>query len=177
MTKAKLILALALSALALAACGNDDDGDSAATSAPATTPAEAPAATTEAPQETEPAEDGKEGAELKAGDSQFGTILLDGEGQALYLFDKEKSDESECYDDCAVEWPPMLTEGEPIAGDGIDEAKLGTTERTDGTTQITYNGHPLYYYEHDAPGKILCHDVEGFGGLWLVVNPEGDAVS
>ena len=70
----------------------------------------------------------------------------------------------------------MLTEGEPEASGGADAKLLGTTDRDDGTTQVTYAGQPLYYYVDDRPGEVLCHDVVEFGGLWLVVEPSGDAV-
>ena len=96
--------------------------------------------------------------------------------QAIYLFDKEGGPKSECYGECAAAWPPVLTEGEPRAGAGTKAGLLGTTERDDGGTQVTYNGHPLYYYAHEGPGEVTCHDVDEFGGLWLVVDPAGDAV-
>ena len=70
----------------------------------------------------------------------------------------------------------MLTDGGPRAGAGLDPKLLGTTERDDGSTQVTYNGHPLYYYVDDPPGEVLCQNVDEFGGLWLVVKPSGDAV-
>ena len=71
----------------------------------------------------------------------------------------------------------MLTKGKPRAGTGADADLLGTTKRRNGKLQVTYNGHPLYYYKDDEPGRILCHNVDEFGGLWLVVNPRGNAVS
>ncbi|MCL4287942.1 MAG: hypothetical protein KJ006_09895 [Thermoleophilia bacterium] len=108
--------------------------------------------------------------------SRFGPILFDGEDRAIYYFDKEASAESECYGACAEAWPPVLTEGAPEAGGDADRALLGTTERDDGSTQVTYDGHPLYYYVDDPPGEALCHDVDEFGGLWLVVEPDGAAV-
>jgi predicted lipoprotein with Yx(FWY)xxD motif len=111
---------------------------------------------------------------IKAADSRFGTMLFDASGQAIYLFDKEKTAESQCYDACAEAWPPVLTEGPPQATGGARADKLGTTKRTDGTTQVTYAGHPLYFYAHEGKNQVLCHNVRGFGGLWLVVTPAGD---
>jgi len=70
-----------------------------------------------------------------------------------------------------------VTDGAPVAGGGADGELLGTTERPNGEVQVTYDGHPLYYYVDDAPGTILCHNVDEFGGLWLVVQPDGEAVS
>ncbi len=117
------------------------------------------------------------GTELVAADSQYGSILFDSEQRAIYLFDKESSESSQCYGACAEAWPPVLTEGEPRAGAGLDPKLLGTTDRNDGSTQVTYGGHPLYYYVDDPPGEVLCHNVDEFGGLWLVVEPRsGEAV-
>ena len=77
---------------------------------------------------------------------------------------------------CAKAWPPVLTKGKPRAGDGAKQRLLGRTERRNGRRQVTYDGHPLYYYVDDSPGNILCHDVDEFGGLWLVVEPNGKPV-
>ncbi len=108
-------------------------------------------------------------------DSDYGTMLFDERGQAIYLFDKEASDTAQCYGDCAADWPPVLTDGPPEAGNEVDAGLLGTTERDDGSVQVTYNGHPLYFYANEDPGEVLCHDVDDYGGTWLVVTPEGDA--
>jgi predicted lipoprotein with Yx(FWY)xxD motif len=117
------------------------------------------------------------GTTIATSDSQFGTILFNDDEQAIYLFDKEEGERSECYGACAEAWPPVLTEGRPQAAVEADAKLLGTTERDDGTTQVTYGGHPLYYYAHEGPGEVLCHNVAEFGGLWLVLTPQGDAVS
>jgi predicted lipoprotein with Yx(FWY)xxD motif len=161
-----------LLALALAACGDEED------SSTETSPTQA----------AEPAEDSKpggngaketadSGTEIMAAESEYGSILFDSRKQAIYLFDKETSPTSQCYDACAEAWPPVLTDGGPQAGAGADAKLLGTTERDDGSSQVTYAGHPLYYYAHEGPGQVLCHNVEEFGGLWLVVEPGGAAVS
>jgi predicted lipoprotein with Yx(FWY)xxD motif len=113
---------------------------------------------------------------VKVAASETGDILFDGDDQAIYLFDKEGSSRSECYGACAQAWPPLLTNGRPRPGPGLQATLLGTTERRDGRTQATYNGHPLYSYVSDGPGQVLCHNVEEFGGLWLVVDPAGNAV-
>jgi predicted lipoprotein with Yx(FWY)xxD motif len=127
----------------------------------------------------EPRRDGaaaSQGVTVKVAASQYGEILFDGEDQAIYLFDREGSSRSECYGACAQAWPPVLTEDQPEAGSGVDASLLGTTKRQDGTVQATYNGHPLYYYVSDPPGQVLCQNVEEFGGLWLVVDREGNAI-
>jgi predicted lipoprotein with Yx(FWY)xxD motif len=174
-----LATAAILASFALAACGDDDED-----SAPTTTPAasEGEAASAEKPASADEGSAGGEeqkpatGTTIEIADSQYGSILFDSDQQAIYLFDKETSDTSECYGDCAAAWPPVLTGGDPQAGEGIDAKQLGTTERDDGSTQVTYAGHPLYYYVDDGPGQVLCHNVEEFGGLWLVVDPSGEAV-
>lgn len=101
-------------------------------------------------------------------------MLFDDTGQAIYLFDKETTNQPECYDACADAWPPVLTDGPPLGTADVRSDLLGTTARTDGTTQVTYAGHPLYYYAHEGKNEVLCHNVTGFGGLWLVVTPTGD---
>ena len=113
---------------------------------------------------------------MKVVGSEYGRVVADRHGEALYLFDKEERARSECYGNCARAWPPLLTRGEPRAGDGIRERLLGTTRRRSGRLQVTYRGHPLYYYVADRPGLITCQDVFEFGGRWLVVGPGGRAV-
>lgn len=168
-------------ALALAACG-DDDGDGG--SSPAgneSAPAGGyggkaqPDASGDAPEERK--EQAKPGTEITVSSSQFGDIVFDGRKQAIYLFDAETTSKPECYGECAAAWPPVLTEGEPVASGAAKQSLLGTTKRDDGTTQVTYAGQPLYYYAHEGPGEVLCHNVSEFGGLWLVLDASGDALS
>jgi predicted lipoprotein with Yx(FWY)xxD motif len=178
-----ILLALAATALVAAGCG-DDDANGSEDAAPA---AETAMKEKEDEAMKDKAEDAamkedeamaaKRGATVKVVDSQFGRVIADRRGEAFYLFDKEKGKGSRCYGACAVAWPPVLTKGKPRAGDGTDADLLGTTKRRNGKLQVTYNGHPLYYYKDDEPGRILCHNVDEFGGLWLVVNPRGNAVS
>jgi predicted lipoprotein with Yx(FWY)xxD motif len=160
-----IAIGAAVGALALAGCGGGDDGDDSTTPAAATT-------TTE----SKPAQPGGSGTTIQVSGSDYGQVLFDGENQAIYLFDKEKGSTSECYDDCASAWPPVLTKGQPQAGQGADAGMLGTTKRDDGTTQVTYADHPLYYYDGDSPGQVGCQNVSEFGGLWLVVKPDGEPV-
>ena len=169
MPKRLLALTAAIALVAFAGCGDDDDGDSGGDEAAATTETQA-ATTTEAE-----APAAGSGTTIKTADSQFGQVLFDSDDRAVYYFDKEKSATSECYGACAQAWPPVLTKGEPQAGKGAQAGKLGTTERDDGTTQVTYDGHPLYYYDEPA-GQVSCHNVDEFGGLWLAVQPNGQAV-
>ena len=104
-------------------------------------------------------------------------MLFDERGQAIYLFDKETAGRPDCSGECAVAWPPVLTTGMPQAAGAVRADLLGTVARDDGAMQVTYAGHPLYYYAHEAPGQVLCHDVVDFGGRWLVVTPEGRAAA
>jgi predicted lipoprotein with Yx(FWY)xxD motif len=115
-----------------------------------------------------------QGTRVKVVNSDFGRVIADAKGEAFYLFDKESSKKPRCYGACAQVWPPVLTKGKPVAG-GVKQSLLGTTKRSNGKLQVTYAGHPLYYYVDDSPGTILCHDVAEFGGLWLVVKPNGEA--
>jgi predicted lipoprotein with Yx(FWY)xxD motif len=107
----------------------------------------------------------------------LGRILVDGKGMTLYLFEKDTGTTSMCNGSCASFWPPTTTDGSPKAGGEVKASKLGTTTRSDGSTQVTYNGHPLYYYEGDsAPGDTAGQGQNIFGALWYVVSPAGDEV-
>jgi predicted lipoprotein with Yx(FWY)xxD motif len=117
------------------------------------------------------------GVTVEVMQTQYGKVLVDGRGRALYLFTRDRSALSRCYSECAVRWPPFLTAGAPAAGAGAQAKLLGRTRRRDGSTQVTYGGHPLYYYISDhLPGQVLCENVEEFGGTWFVVTRRGSAV-
>ena len=112
--------------------------------------------------------------------SKFGQVLVDGQGRALYLFAADTAGSSTCYDACATAWPPMLTDkGAKVdAMQGVSASLTGTTTRKDGSLQVTYNGHPLYYFKGDTkPGEINCQAVVNFGAAWYVVDPQGSAVT
>jgi predicted lipoprotein with Yx(FWY)xxD motif len=110
-------------------------------------------------------------------DSRYGRMLFNSRGRAIYLFTRERGTRSRCYGDCAVAWPPVYTRGRPRSGKGVRAALLGTTVRRGGRRQVTYNGHPLYYYVTDVrSGQVTCQDVVEFGGTWLVVDPAGNAI-
>jgi predicted lipoprotein with Yx(FWY)xxD motif len=116
-------------------------------------------------------------ATVSAHSSRYGRILFDGRGRVLYLFARDRGGRSSCYGACAKAWPPFLTKGAPRALAGVNAKLLGTTKRSDGTMQVTYAKHPLYYFSEDTrPGQIKCQNVSNFGGLWLVVTPNGKAV-
>jgi predicted lipoprotein with Yx(FWY)xxD motif len=152
------------------ATGEEADGSSAAPSEGAVSGADA---------RRPPGEDGlrvaAKQARIVAKQSPFGRVLFDANDQAIYVFEIDGTNRSNCTsEDCVEAWPPVLTREPPSAGDGADAGLLGTIRRSDGSLQVTYNGRPLYFYEHDAPGDIGCHNVNLHGGLWWVVTPRGD---
>jgi predicted lipoprotein with Yx(FWY)xxD motif len=109
--------------------------------------------------------------------SRYGRILFDGRGRALYLFTRERSRTPRCYGACAEAWPPFISKRGVSAGKGATRSFVGTVRRRTGARQVTYRGHPLYYYVGDRrPGQILCQNVVEFGGTWLVVSPSGRPV-
>jgi predicted lipoprotein with Yx(FWY)xxD motif len=173
-----VILAPIVLSLVVAGCGSDA---APTTTTPASPPAEQGAVENRGVEDKAPSEGGAKqrasGTKIVTAKSQYGLILFGPGRRAIYLFDTETSGSSRCYGACAEAWPPVLTKGGPGAGDGVEAKLLGTTERNDGTTQVTYHGHPLYYYVDDRPGEVLCHNVEEFGGRWLVVEPSGNSVS
>lgn len=114
------------------------------------------------------------GTEITTDSSEFGPVLFDSRKQAIYIWEVETSATPQCYDSCADAWPPVLTDGPPAASGDVKADLLGTATRKDGTKQVTYNGHPLYYYAHENPGEVKCHNVATHGGLWWVVTPAGD---
>jgi predicted lipoprotein with Yx(FWY)xxD motif len=113
---------------------------------------------------------------IKAGDSQYGSVLFSKGNRAIYYFERESTRTPKCYGACAQAWPSALTRGRPQAGAGVKPGLLGRTRRANGKTQATYKGHPLYYYVNDPRGAVGCHNVEEFGGLWVAVKPSGDPV-
>ena len=116
------------------------------------------------------------GTVVTVGESPFGRMLFDDRQQAIYLFEPEADGTPACYGACEEAWPPVLTEGPPVGRGGAEADMLGTVRRRDGSRQVTYNGWPLYFYAHEKPGEVLCHDVVLNGGLWLALGPDGRAL-
>jgi predicted lipoprotein with Yx(FWY)xxD motif len=109
--------------------------------------------------------------------SKLGKILVDSTGRTLYLFKADTGMASTCDGACASAWPPLTTAGQPTAGAGVSGSKLGTTKRSDGSTEVTYNGHPLYKFAGDgAPGQTTGQGVDGFGAEWYVLSAAGNQV-
>jgi predicted lipoprotein with Yx(FWY)xxD motif len=186
MKRLTLLLPLAIAALIAVGCGEDSDSTTNTPASDAAAMEKSDEAMKGEAMESEgkmASDDAMEagasmsaqGARIKVVDSDFGRVIADGKGEAFYLFDKEDTKKAECYGACAKVWPPVLTKGKPVAAGGAKQSLLGTTRRKNGKLQVTYAGHPLYYYVDDSPGTILCHDVAEFGGLWLVVKPNGKA--
>lgn len=124
------------------------------------------------PQVAEQKEDSA-GVVITSGASRYGTMLFDEKGQAIYIWELEETAKAECYGDCAELWPPVITKGSPKATGEVQNELLSTTNRSDGSTQVTYNGHPLYYYAHEGVGEVECHNIATHGGLWWVIQPNG----
>ena len=113
-----------------------------------------------------------------ASNAKLGQILVDGKGMTVYLFVKDTGTTSTCYTSCATIWPPVLTDGAPQAGPGAEASLLGTVTRTDGKVEVTYAGHPLYYFIKDkSAGDATGQGVNGFGALWWVLGPTGAAIT
>jgi predicted lipoprotein with Yx(FWY)xxD motif len=168
------LLPLAAAAALIAGCGDGSTGGyggDAETTRTATTATERTSERQAAPGAA------ATGIKIEVVDSDFGRVVADGKGEALYLFARDGKGPSECYGECAEVWPPAITKGRPQPGPGVKAGLIGTTRREDGRLQATYAGQPLYYYVDDSPGTILCHDVVEFGGLWLVVRPNGKAAA
>jgi predicted lipoprotein with Yx(FWY)xxD motif len=171
MTRILLLLVILACSAALLACGDD------ATDSPPTASAEPPAtelpATDPAPA---PAKDAAaRGPLVKLRDSQLGPVLFSGSDRALYTFTRDASGErarSRCRGDCAVAWPPFFAKARPRAGRGVKRELLGTIRRG-SRRQVTYRGQPLYFYEHDPRGQVLCNDIVEFGGTWFAVTAAG----
>ena len=113
------------------------------------------------------------GTTITVAGSEFGPILFDSKKQAIYIFENDSEGKTVCYGECAEAWPPVFTDGEPKAGEGVKQSLLGTVKRRDGKLQVTYAGKPLYFYAHEGPGEVRCHNVDLNGGLWWVVGPDG----
>jgi predicted lipoprotein with Yx(FWY)xxD motif len=113
------------------------------------------------------------GTAITVRDSDYGRMLFGPDRQAAYVFQRDRRNRSRCYGECAREWPPVYTRGKPRARRGAKASLLGTTRRRDGRLQVTYASKPLYYYEHEGPGDVECHNVNLNGGFWWVIGPSG----
>ena len=167
MFRMRTILAIAALALGLAACANNSSssagaggvyGGGGATSAPAAATGAAAIQAAKVP--------------------GVGTVLTNSDGMTLYLFEADKGTTSTCSGDCATNWPPVTTSGNATGTMGATSSMLGTTTRDDGSTQVTYNGHPLYTFVGDtSSGQATGQGINAFGGLWYAVTTAGTAAT
>src|SRR3954451_3994045 len=151
------ILAAAALALVVTACGSSSKKKTT------TTTAAAPQA---------------QGATVALRKVSFGTVLVGPNSHTVYMFLKDKGTTSQCNGKCAVAWAPLTTSGQPQAGSGLKASLLGTTKRNDGTMQVTYGGHPIYYYDDDKkPGTTEGEGKKEFGAEWYAVGSDGKKVT
>ncbi|MFG2794617.1 hypothetical protein [Streptomyces sp. NPDC048419] len=166
-------VACALLVAVSSGCSNSSNSSSSNTTTPTTSPA---TAGTSAPSPSS-SSTGVTGATVAVASSKYGSILVDGKGSTLYLFEADTSTKSTCSGSCAAAWPPVLTSSTPKAANGAKASLLGTTKRSDGHAEVTYNGHPLYYYAGDTkPGDTNGEELSQFGAKWYVLNAAGDKV-
>jgi predicted lipoprotein with Yx(FWY)xxD motif len=161
-------------ALAATACssGSSSSSTPAAPASSATAQASSPAAPASA-------SSGSAAAMIKLASvsSIPGKFLVDAQGRTMYLFEADKTGTSTCNGACAAAWPPVTVSGTPQAGSGVDQALLGTVKRDDGTMQLTYNKHPLYYFAADtSAGQDHGQGSKEFGAGWYVVNAKGSKI-
>jgi predicted lipoprotein with Yx(FWY)xxD motif len=146
---------LLVGALAVAGCGSSSSGSSAA-----------------------PKTASGRSATIGVANNNLGKILVDSQGRTLYLFERDSGTKSACSGTCAVEWPPLRIDGKPKVGSGANASSVARAARSDGTTQVTYNGHPLYTFAADQkPGDDKGQGVNAFGGLWYVLSSSGDPIT
>jgi len=163
-------------ALVAAACTTTDTAEETpTTSAPTTAPTTAapPETTTTTAAATPTTAEPSAGMALVIAETNLGTIVVDEAGRTLYMFVPDDQSESVCYDQCATTWPPFTDEAS--TGDGVDASLLGTSPRTDGSSQVTYNGWPLYYFAGD--GAAGDTNGQGLNDVWYVISPAGEPIS
>ena len=154
---------LPLAAVIVAGCGGGSSAPSAVVTPPASPTANKAASS--APT-------------VRVASSSLGRILVDAHGRTVYLFKKDKGTKSTCTGACAQAWPPVTVSGKPTAGTGAKASLVGTTKRSDGKTQVTYHGHPLYRFQGDqGRGDTNGQGLVAFGAAWFVVSPAGEQIS
>ncbi len=116
-------------------------------------------------------------ASVGVASTPLGRVVVDSKGRTLYLFEKDRNRRSACYGQCATFWPPLLTDGKPVARAGARQFLLGTTRRANGSQQVTYAGHPLYRFVQDRkPGQTTGEGSHAFGAGWDVLSPTGKKI-
>jgi len=180
MIKNWMAVAACAAGVALAATACSSSGSSSAASSPASSASSSAAAQASSPAAAASSSQSSAAAEtvdLKSISGIDGKVLVDEDGKALYLFEADKGSTSTCTGACAAAWPPVTTGGTPQAGSGISQSLLGMVKRADGTEQVTYNGHPLYYFVGDTgPGTAKGQGTKAFGAGWYVLNAKGSKI-
>jgi predicted lipoprotein with Yx(FWY)xxD motif len=172
----KAVAGTALAVLAMTGCASSSKP--AASGAAATGTAASGAAASGAPASGAAAGSVTSPAVVATADGAMGTFLTDGAGRTLYLWLGDPSSTSMCTGQCAKYWPPLLTAGAPTASGMATSNMLSTSKRADGTTQVTYAGHPVYYFSGDkAAGATGGQGKNAFGYLWWVVSPAGAGIT
>lgn len=157
----KLAAPLAVALLAAAACSSGSSSSSGSTSSSAAGSASSTSSTV-----------------ITTKTSSGGSFLTDGAGRAVYLFMADSTGKSTCDGACAAAWPPVIATGQPSGSGGAQASDLSTITRSDGTKQVTYDGHPLYYFQGDTgPGTDKGQGLNGFGALWWLVAPSGSSIT
>jgi predicted lipoprotein with Yx(FWY)xxD motif len=147
-------------ALIVAGCGSSSSSSSSVASA---APASSPSAS---------------GISVSMTSGSHGGYLTGPTGRAVYLWDADTNGKSVCSGACAKAWPPVITKGAPVAMHGITASDLGTITRSDGAKQVTYKGHPLYYFVEDSSaGMTKGQGSDSFGAKWWLVSPAGSAIT
>ena len=150
-----------ITTLAVAACGSSSSNKTSSHNAAATAPAQSTLSGT-----------------VNTANNGLGKILVNSKGRTLYLFQGDTGTKSACSGACAAAWPPLVAKGKPTAGSGVKASLIGTSKRSDGTKQVTYNGHPLYLFKGDtAAGQTSGQGSSAFGALWYVLSPAGRQIT
>ena len=159
--KRSLVVTMTATTVLLAACGGGGTTSSGTSQSPSSSSSASASAS----------------ATLSVKTASLGQFLTDGSGKTLYLFEADKTSQSTCSGACAGAWPPFMASGSVTASSGVDQSKVGTTTRSDGSKQVTYNSHPLYYFIGDvSAGDTNGQGKNAFGAEWYVVSPSGDKV-
>jgi predicted lipoprotein with Yx(FWY)xxD motif len=159
----KLAAPLAVALLAAAACSSSSSSGSTSSTSPSAAASASSAASSTV---------------ITTKTSSGGSFLTNSAGRAVYLFMADSSGKSTCSGACASAWPPVVATGQPTASGGAQSSDLGTITRSDGTKQVTYDGHPLYYFVGDTgPGTDKGQGVDGFGAKWWLVAPSGSSIT
>jgi predicted lipoprotein with Yx(FWY)xxD motif len=156
-----LVAVVPLIAAAVAGCGNNNNNNNGG----ATASAPAPKTTS------------GRSATIGVENTDLGKTLVDSQGRTIYLFRKDTGTNSTCSGECASDWPPVRVTGKPTVGSGLKASLVGTTQRSDGKPQVTYNGHPLYLFKGDSnAGDTNGEGITAFGAAWFALSPAGDEI-